>query len=438
MSRVKRELPKCAPHTLLGKQADNPDHSHKRMVQPRRSSENLGETLARLGEAMERDYIKEMIGQLVGGYRILSHLGTGGMSTVFLAECVANQTKAAVKILRGACSGVLLHRFLREQEILATLHHSGIANLLDGGLADDGSPYAVMEYVNGEPIDLYCRKNQLNLVDRLVLFIRVCEAVEHAHQEQVVHRDLKPGNILVTADGTPKILDFGIAKTLNFESWPGLTDPGRSPMTPGYASPEQFRGSSVASTSDTYSLGMLLYELLTGHHPFLRPGSPTLDMERAALEFDPQKPSSLVKDIGAGFGLSDAPNLVHQLAGDLDNIVLKATEREPERRYSSVQALSDDLHCFLKGKSISARGTVFGRRIRSLLSRYGRTARNVAAVGLLSTGIATGVFLDDLQAPTDLYAQAKATKLLRAKPEDIIWESLMSSRAYEGITRFAL
>ncbi|MDY7093298.1 MAG: serine/threonine-protein kinase, partial [Acidobacteriota bacterium] len=213
-------------------------------------------------------------GTLVGRYRLERLLGSGGMGSVFLAVRADDEYRqqVAVKLLRSdLMTPELAHRFRSERQILADLDHPNIARLLDGGTTDDGRPYLVMEHVEGEPLDLYCDRRRLSTAERLRLFQKICAAVHFAHQSLVVHRDLKPGNILVTEAGEPKLLDFGIAKLLDSGGDAptlGATGTGLAPMTPEYASPEQVRGESITTASDVYSLGVLLYDLLTGHRPY--------------------------------------------------------------------------------------------------------------------------------------------------------------------------
>ncbi|MGZ6071659.1 MAG: serine/threonine protein kinase [Myxococcaceae bacterium] len=236
----------------------------------------------------------------IGPYRLLKELGHGGMGTVFLAVRADEQfeKRVALKVVRGSDSEEVIRFFRRERQILAGLEHPNIARLLDGGTTDDGLPYFVMEHVEGEPIDRYCDARKLSIPERLELFEEACSAVQYAHQSLVVHRDLKPGNILVTGEGIPKLLDFGIAKLLN----PGVAGVGSGEtivaMTPEYASPEQVRGRALTTATDIYSLGVILYELLTGQRPYRVKSTAHIEVLKAVCEEEPQRPSTAVGRTG--------------------------------------------------------------------------------------------------------------------------------------------
>jgi len=322
--------------------------------------------------------------QRLGPYRILGELGTGGMGSVFKAtrDDDAYQKIVAIKIIRAN----LVHtqfeaRFRAERQILAQLEHPYIARLIDGG-THDNLPYIVMEFIEGLPIDEYVKQHKLTTKDRLILFRKVCEAVQHAHARLIVHRDLKPGNILVLPDGTPKLLDFGIAKLLDQELPEGpLTQTGWLLMTPDYASPEQVRGETISVASDVYSLAVILYELLTGERPYkLKNYSPSEIQDLVCLQAV-QAPSSRV---------TRASKLRRQLEGDLDNVILMALRKEPQRRYQSVEQFSEDLRRHLIGETVSARPDTFVYRSTKFVKR------NSIAVGLaaiLLITILTGAFL---------------------------------------------
>jgi len=266
-------------------------------------------------------------GRRLGAYRLLRLIGEGGMGAVYLAERADGEFRkqVAVKLLPlGLNTGAARERFLAERQILAQLEHTGIVRLFDAGIAEDGTPFFVMEYVEGEPIDRYCERRNLGIAARVELFLQLCGAVEYAHGTLVVHRDLKPANILVTVDGAVKLLDFGIAKVLdgNIGSASTLTQWGGSPLTPSYASPEQMSGEAIAYASDVYQLGVLLYRLVTGRTPYVIDGCTTAEARRVIME--------------------DAPAPTGQ-AEDLDRVVLKALRKEPERRYASVATFAADV-----------------------------------------------------------------------------------------------
>lgn len=320
-----------------------------------------------------------LIGRRVGSYQLVKQLASGGMGSVWLAERADAQfnKRAAVKLIkRGMDTDRILNRFHVERQVLAGLEHPHIARMLDGGATDDGLPYMVMEYVDGSPIDRYCDERKLAIRARLELFRKVCEAVQYAHQNLVVHRDLKPGNILVTADGAVKLLDFGIAKVLaggDVGSSVSLTLDGSGPMTPQYASPEQIRGESISTVTDVYSLGVVLYQLLTGQLPHGPTGHSLREMERTICEQEPRRPSDAVCGPEgvriAADRSADVKRLRRILSGDLDTIVLMAMRKEPPRRYASVEALSEDIRRHLSGLPISARRDLFSYRTAKFVRR---------------------------------------------------------------------
>jgi len=347
-------------------------------------------------DAEQPDGPDPMIGRMVGSYRLETLLGRGGMGAVYLARRADDEyeQQVAVKLLHpGLASAGLVRRFRSERQILARLDHPNIAKLLDGGTTEDGQPYLVMERIDGLRIDDYCDEHRLGVRERLLLFREVCDAVRFAHQNLVVHRDLKPSNILVTAQGTPKLLDFGIAKLVE-SPLPQSREVTKSlvhAMTPSYASPEQLAGGNVTTASDVYSLGVILYQLLTGRLPRridLR--SPQVLEEELARE--PERPSVAAsredgqassEPLAKRHGL-DTRQLRRQLSGDLDTIVLMALRTEPERRYGSVEQLTDDLRRHLEGLPVRARRDTFTYRAGKFLRRN-RLAVSAAAVicGLL-------------------------------------------------------
>ena len=348
------------------------------------------------------------VGRRIGSYEITEIIGEGGMGAVYRAARADEQyqKQVAIKIVkRGLSTPFALARFRAERQILATLEHPNIARLLDGGTTDNGVPYIVMELVEGKPIDEYCAANQLSIEQRLRLFRTVCLAVQYAHQHLVVHRDLKPGNILVTADGTPKLLDFGIAKILDT----GLFRAGAEPtvsflrmLTPEYASPEQVRGETVTTASDVYSLGVVLFLLLTGRHPYQFDRRSADSIVRAVCDTEPLKPSTAARPTAKiGSSRDSKPSasertlaaegylsnkLSNRLRGDLDNIVLMALRKEPQRRYASAEQFAEDIRRHLENLPVAARNDTVGYRASKFVARHkvGTAATATAVVALLA------------------------------------------------------
>jgi eukaryotic-like serine/threonine-protein kinase len=319
---------------------------------------------------------RELAGRRIGPYRLIREIGYGGMGLVYLAarDDATFDKQVAVKLIpRGLDTEHVVERFRGERQILANLDHPNITRLLDGGTTDDGLPYLVMEYIAGEPIDRYCDARGLNLVERLKLFQAVCAAVQYAHQNLVIHRDIKPANVLVTADGVPRLLDFGIAKLLNpkpAREGDVATMTGAAFLTPVYAAPEQMRGGVITTASDVYSLGVLLYELLTGHRPYGRALSSPAEVERAICEEEPRKPSLAVTKHEEVNGRETTPERLRRtLQGDLDTIVLMALRKEPHRRYASADQFSEDISRHLKNLPVIARPDTRGYRLRKFVRR---------------------------------------------------------------------
>jgi eukaryotic-like serine/threonine-protein kinase len=347
----------------------------------------------------------------LGPYRLIREIGHGGMGTVYLGvrDDDAYQKRVAIKVLkRGMDTESIVRRFRNERQILASLEHPFIAGLLDGGSTPDGRPYFAMEYVEGQPIVDYCDTHRLDTAARLKLFRHVCTAVQYAHQNLVIHRDIKPANVLVIADGTPKLLDFGIAKLLNPElagQTLAPTAPGLQLMTPEYASPEQVRGEAVTTATDVYSLGVLVYELLAGRLPYRLTSRAPADIARIVCESEPLRPSTAITVIDgqpegdASTGRDphqastaskpyrkltvDVERLRRQLAGDLDNIILKALSKEPLRRYASVDQFSEDVRRHLAGLPVIARKDTWGYRT----TKFVRRNRAVVGAGALTFAV---------------------------------------------------
>jgi len=330
----------------------------------------------------------------IGAYRLVKVLGEGGMGKVYLATRADElyRQEVAIKLMNTGFrpARAMLLRFSAERQILANLNHPNIARLLDGGMTPDGLPYLVMEYVDGVSIDEYCRQNRLSVSERLKLFATVCAAVDYAHKNLVVHRDIKPGNILVTREGVPKLLDFGIAKLLDAESGdPARTETAERVMTPEYASPEQVRGDSVTTASDVYALGVLLYELLSGRRPFqLRTKSP-LEAMRIICEQAPEAPSKKTAPDRKPPAARGSP----RLDDELDNIVLMAMRKEPARRYVSVAALAADVEAYLAGYPIRARADRWSYRGRKFVGRHKLSVAGAALafLALIAFTIAMGL-----------------------------------------------
>lgn len=351
--------------------------------------------------------VESLIGKRIGSYKVISELGRGGMGTVCLAvrDDDHYQKRVAIKVVkRGMDTDEIVRRFRYERQILASLDHPNISRILDGGTTDDGLPYFVMEYVEGLSITNYCDAHKLSTTERLGLFRTVCLAVSFAHQNLVVHRDLKPSNIIVTEAGHPELLDFGIAKVLKPDLFPQTVIPTgliSRPMTPDYASPEQVRGLPITTASDIYSLGVLLYELLTGHRPYRLKSYAQHEIERVICEEEPERPSTVVNRTEiispseSSERISVSPESVsktrdgqpdklrRRLAGDLDNILLMALRKEPKRRYASVEQFSEDIRHHLEGLPVLAHKDTLLYRSRKFVWRHKVSLGIAAAIMLL-------------------------------------------------------
>jgi tetratricopeptide (TPR) repeat protein/tRNA A-37 threonylcarbamoyl transferase component Bud32 len=336
------------------------------------------------------------IGERIGPWTLVRELGHGGMGTVFLADRTDAEftQRAALKIMRGGAGDErLVTRFREERRILAALEHPNIARLIDGGATPLGLPYVVIEYVDGLPIDVFCERRGLDVRERIALFRRVCEAADYAHQRLIVHRDIKATNILVTADGVPKLLDFGIAKILDAERAADTTV--FRMITPESASPEQIRGEPITTAADVYALGVLLYRLLTKQGPYrLTSGSDT-ELIQVVCEQIPNAPSTIAPAIDA----------------DLDRIVLKALRKEPERRYGSVQQFSEDLQRYLEGRPVLAAPDSRSYRVRKFVARH---RLGVAVAAALAIAIAVGSTATAWQARVAQRERARAERQFQA------------------------
>jgi len=374
-----------------------------------KSDEQTGEFIEQPAFAIPRDLFPDnveepFVGRQFGAYEVIREIGRGGLGAVYLAARADDEYRkqVAIKVIRrGLDTDDIIRRFRNERQILAQLDHPNIARLIDGGTTDDGLPYFVMEYVNGEPITAYCDANALPTTERLMLFRKVCAAVTYAHQNLVIHRDLKPSNILVTQEGEPKLLDFGIAKLLSAgDELFTQTIPALRVMTPEYASPEQVKGDKIMTTSDVYSLGVLLYELLTGQRPYRLKTRTAQEIARAITEQEPERPSTVY---------AEHPNSKTQnpksLRGDLDNIVLMAMRKEPARRYSSVGQFSEDIRRHLEGLPVRARKDTVAYRASKFVNRH---RIGVAAAALVLLSLVGGIVATLIEVRTARRERAKA------------------------------
>jgi serine/threonine protein kinase/tetratricopeptide (TPR) repeat protein len=345
----------------------------------------------------------DLAGRHIGPFKVIRRISQGGMGAVYLAaraDGLYNRQVALKVIKPGMDTDFIIRRFRDERQILASLDHPNIAKLFNGGTTAYGLPYFVMEFIEGEPINEYCDNHKLNTKERLKLFCTVCSAVEHAHEKNVIHRDIKPANVLVTAEGAPKLVDFGIAKLLD-PDWSGdRTATALRLMTPDYASPEQVRGDPVTPASDVYSLGVLLYEMLTGHRPYRLKKHAPHEIERIICEQEPDRPSTIINRIEvlphteSATPITLTPESVSEtregtpeklrrcLRGDLDSIVLKALRKEPEMRYSSVEEFSEDISRYLEGLPVNARKGTLSYRAGKFFRRHRAAMTSAALIGV--------------------------------------------------------
>ena len=383
------------------------------------------------------------IGSTIDEYKIIEKIGSGGMGSVYLAEHSGDgfNKRVALKLIkRGMDTDLVMKRFLMERQILGRLEHPNIATMLDGGSTAEGSPYFVMEYVNGVSIKAFCESNRLSTRKRLELFMKVCSAVSYAQQNLVVHRDLKPSNILINKDGEPKLPDFGISKLLS-PDWAATTTEATATqfkvLTPEYASPEQFRGEMTTTGTDVYSLGIVLYELLTGRRPFQFAGMSSSEIAEVLLSQEPVKPSTAalnpyrastvpnssgpandVDDVGMASVTADS----RSLKGDLDNIVLKAIRREPERRYTSVQEMADDIQRHLDGMPVTATADTFMYRTGKFISRNRPAFFTAVLVSVLLVASASTAIWQAVRANEQRAAAEERFNDVRALANSLIFD----------------
>lgn len=402
-----------------------------------------------------------MIDARIAQYRIVGKLGTGGMGDVYRAVRADDQyeKQVAIKLVRqGLDTQSVYARFRKERQILAGFEHENIARLIDGGTTDEGHPYFVMELVEGQPIDAYCDERKLGIGARLDLLRTVCSAVQYAHQRLVVHRDIKPSNIQVTADGVPKLLDFGIATILS----PHPDSPEAAPtvtaqpvMTPQFASPEQFRGELITTAADVYSLGVVLYKMLTGRLPYRVESDSPYDLAHAVCEGEPEKPSTAVGRTGqsragqsmghknsalltpesvSGFRNTSPDKLRSTLSGDLDQILLKALRKEPQRRYSSAQGFAEDLRAYTLGLPVSARRGTFSYRSGKFIKRNKVSLAVTAVVAVIMIAGAVAIVREARIARTQQARAERRFNDVRALANSLLFDIHDSIRDLPGST----
>ncbi len=395
----------------------------------------------------------------IGPYRILGLIGRGGMGSVFKAtsDRIPGRRTVAIKVVRrGIDTEDVLARFENERKVLSALNHPNIARFFEAGETRDGRPYFVMEYVEGQAIDQYCDANNLGVNDRLAVFIKVCHAVHHAHTNLIVHRDLKPANILVTPAGEPKLLDFGIAKLTNpeFASVMAMTGPGMRLMTPEYASPEQVRGEAVSTLSDVYSLGVLLYELLSGHRPYKIAARIEEELRRVICDTDPDRPStaiSRVEMLSHRDGTTEKitaetiakrrgirPDTLRRLlSGDLDDIVMQALTKAPKKRYPSVQEMAEDIRRHIDGEPVGARRA----RRRGLyvatkfVRRHPKALASAAAATIAIVSLGVWGYSGEVRARAEAERRLREEQLnvLQTRFNEIAWEAFRDPRLVEAL-----
>lgn len=401
---------------------------------------------------------EKMIGMRIGPYKLIAKLGAGGMGDVYRAVRAdeAYHQHVALKLLRDLLQDrdatFFLAQFRNERQILANLQHPNIARLFDGGTTEDGIPYFVMELVEGQPINEYCDQRRLSIADRLKLFLQIASAVQYAHQRLIVHRDIKPANILVKVDGVPVLLDFGIAKIIDPATQTAgapATLTGMRMMTPEYACPEQIRGEAVTTATDVYSLGVVLYELLSGHRPYRITTNNPLEIARIICEEEPKRPSTVVVQpsadaqngkpknlavqIGAARG-SEPIRLTRELRGDLDTILLKALRKEPEQRYETAGELADDIRRYLEGRPVLARRGTGAYRARKFVMRHRVGVASTAFCCILAVAGVISILRAERTARVEQIRAEQRFNDVRALANSLLFEIHDSIRDLPGST----
>lgn len=395
------DLPKEKRFDVLAQETDEEIRIQvEKLLEAHETAENfIDKPLLIEQQVVEDTTVDPLIGKQIKDYLILERIGTGGMGAVYLAERLNSdfKQKVALKIIkRGMDSEAILKRFAIERKILSTLKHPNIAQLLDGGISTDGLPFFVMEYIEGQTLIQYCQQNNLSLKDRLKLFQQICAAVEYAHRNLIIHRDLKPSNVLVTNDGVPKLLDFGVSKLLS-DPETEITLTQNRVFTPEYASPEQILDKNVTTATDIYSLGIILYELLSGHRPYQTKGKPLDEIIKIVCDSKVTKPSEATTK----FYPSETRNLnlfiqdSKIISGDLDNITLKTINKEPAERYGTVQQLTEDIERYLNGFPVIARPQTATYRFGKYIKRH---KVGVLAAALVLVSLIGGISVASWQA----------------------------------------